>query len=172
LAKALAETIGDRGMRSTRQPKWKGHTDPLKNAQQELPKLAREFFTAGRAAAKPRASWTQMHRFRLATKHFRYTLELFRPLYGETLEQRIERLREVQQVLGEINDCHTARELVVNESKPETTKFGVFLDGQLAARSKAFRSLWRQRFDATGEAEAWIELLAGRSASASVRRSL
>jgi CHAD domain-containing protein len=149
-------------MRRLRQPKWAGLMDPLDNANRELPKLAREFFTAGRSAAKPGANWAQMHRFRLATKHFRYTLELFRPLYGEALEQRIERLREVQQVLGEINDCHTSRELVVNETKPPTMEFGVFLDGQLAAKSEAFRTLWHQQFDATGEAKGWVEFLAGR----------
>ena len=139
-----------------------GLADPLENAHRELPKLAREWFTAGRAAVKPGASWVQMHRFRLATKHFRYTMELFRPLYGEALEAYLERLREVQTLLGEINDCQTAKELVVSEARPDTRPFARYLNRQLVLRSKAFRTLWQERLDVAAEARTWQRLLAGR----------
>ena len=47
------------------------------NAAVALPVLARKFFDADREAASPGASPKSLHRFRLMTKRFRYTLELF-----------------------------------------------------------------------------------------------
>jgi CHAD domain-containing protein len=57
--------------------------------------------------------FTSLHGFRLLTKRFRYTLELFRCCYGPGLERRIEALHTLQQRLGEINDCATTREILL-----------------------------------------------------------
>ena len=51
-------------------------------ARRELPRLAEAFFREGRRAASQEASAKQLHKFRLAAKRFRYTLELFAELYG------------------------------------------------------------------------------------------
>src|SRR5579864_1467532 len=49
-------------------------------ARQILPALARDFFEQGDEAAGAKAVPRVLHRFRLTSKKFRYTLELFTPL--------------------------------------------------------------------------------------------
>ncbi len=46
-----------------------------------------------------------LHAMRIAAKHLRYAMEIFRPLYGEEFSQRIESVRRVQQHLGDLHDC-------------------------------------------------------------------
>jgi putative phosphoesterase len=45
------------------------------------------------------------HRMRIAAKRLRYTLEAFRPLFDDALDQEIGSLKEVQDLLGEMHDC-------------------------------------------------------------------
>lgn len=45
------------------------------------------------------------HAMRIAAKRLRYTLEVFRPLFGKALEKFIAAARHAQQMLGEIHDC-------------------------------------------------------------------
>src|SRR5213594_2000685 len=93
-------------------PVWDTNKSAPENAARKLPKLAGRYFKAGRKLLKGRASVEILHRFRLETKRFRYTLELFRPCYGPGLDQRLALLRKVQDLLGEINDCVTAKSLI------------------------------------------------------------
>jgi CHAD domain-containing protein len=46
----------------------------------------------------------ELHQMRIATKHLRYSLELFRPLFGDQLEKTIDVTKEIQGRLGEIHD--------------------------------------------------------------------
>ncbi len=45
------------------------------------------------------------HAMRIAAKRLRYTLEVFRPLYGGPIEKFIATARDTQRRLGEIHDC-------------------------------------------------------------------
>ena len=72
---------------------WEGSKSVAWNAREKLPELARGFFETGRALAASHPSLQALHRFRLLTKRFRYTLELFRPCYGPVLDRRIEALK-------------------------------------------------------------------------------
>lgn len=47
----------------------------------------------------------KLHAMRIAGKHFRYTMEIFNPLYQEALTPFIEIMKEIQDQLGEIHDC-------------------------------------------------------------------
>jgi CHAD domain-containing protein len=47
----------------------------------------------------------ELHRMRIAAKHFRYTLEAFAPDYGARLNPWIRAARRIQTELGEIHDC-------------------------------------------------------------------
>lgn len=74
-------------------------------ARASLPKAAKAYFRTG---AKLRAGTPpdeQLHAFRIDGKHFRYTLEMFAPLYGPALGRRIGSLRKIQGALGDLNDC-------------------------------------------------------------------
>jgi len=91
---------------------WDASKTVAVNASAKLPDLARDLFAAGSKLAVDRPPLHALHRFRLLTKRFRYVLELFRPCYGPGLERRIEALRTLQQLLGEISDCAATEELL------------------------------------------------------------
>ena len=85
--------------------KWDASKSVAENAKEKLPELAGQFFTAGAEAADEKTAIAAIHHFRLATKHFRYTLELFADYYGPGLKRHIESLKSLQQLLGEVSDC-------------------------------------------------------------------
>ena len=65
---------------------WKRKQTLRDNLQQRLPALAVDYFEAGRAGLAEGTAWSDMHQFRLATKRFRYTLEIFESAYGPGLQ--------------------------------------------------------------------------------------
>jgi CHAD domain-containing protein len=80
-------------------------------AQHAVRKMATKFLTLGKKAASPETSAQEVHKFRIASKKFRYTLELVEPFYGGALNPWLERVKEVQSVLGDANDCETVRRM-------------------------------------------------------------
>ena len=74
-------------------------------------KLIRKYWEAGNQAAQSERDWARLHGFRLATKHLRYTLELFAPAFGPGAQTKLGTLRAVQTHLGGVNDCEIARGL-------------------------------------------------------------
>ena len=76
-------------------PNWRDDRSVEGNLKARLPAMALAFFFAGRKAMKPDRTWNQMHKFRLAAKEFRYTLELFRPVLGAELEVRLAQIERV-----------------------------------------------------------------------------
>ncbi|MEE8451084.1 MAG: CHAD domain-containing protein [Thermoguttaceae bacterium] len=47
----------------------------------------------------------QHHAMRIATKQFRYTLEISKPVYGASLDDSIAAVRKLQTFLGTVHDC-------------------------------------------------------------------
>ncbi len=87
-------------------------TPPGEMARALLPKRADQFFQRGRGAADHAASARALHRFRIAAKKFRYTLELFQPCYGPRFEDYLSQIRKAQTLLGDINDCEASRNIL------------------------------------------------------------
>ncbi len=83
-------------------------------AAQLLPAQVARFFKTGRKAFAS-GSIDDLHRFRIAAKQFRYSLEVFAPVYGAKLNVRLASLKELQDLMGKFNDLATARELVKEE---------------------------------------------------------
>src|SRR5262249_40223558 len=122
---------------------------------------ARGFFAAGGELGAD-ASFKALHRFRLLTKRFRYTLELFRPCYGPGLEQRIEALRLLQQYLGEINDCATTQAmLVARNDLPEAERDRLVCQmAELAgSRIAKFHRYWQGDFALERRENWWTDYL-------------
>lgn len=136
---------------------WRDDRSVRKNLQARLPGMASEFFAAGRKAMKPKRTWGEMHEFRLATKEFRYTLELFRPVFGVELETRLKAVRKIQQFLGDISDAVSVRKLLkdLDGADPLREK----LAQKAASRRKALILYWDGQFDASGELERWKSYL-------------
>lgn len=136
-------------------PAWDARKSAAQNARQALPVLTATYLRAAKAAANRQPSPRALHKFRLQTKRFRYTLELFRPCLGRSLDSRLEALRRLQQYLGEINDCATTRELLFGKKRP---------------RSRPLARLWQFLEDRTAEKTAELMRLLRRSLRGAKRR--
>jgi CHAD domain-containing protein len=125
------------------------------NARIVLPKMARKYFEAGRKAIEGHRPPEELHGFRLKTKEFRYTLELFRPVYGPNLDRYLKALRELQGALGKVSD-YQAIQRVLDGDKDLKKRIEHVLKGKL----KDLRKIWRA-FDSDGELKRWRTYLAG-----------
>lgn len=64
----------------------------------------------------PDATATEaLHNARIATKRLRYTLELFRTVFGSVGERIIEQLKEMQEELGKLHDHDVRIEMIERE---------------------------------------------------------
>jgi len=144
---------------------WDGNTPPAGNARQHLPQLVADYFAFGRELLASHPQPSELHALRLATKRLRYTLELFRPCYGPGLALRIRELRELQQLLGEINDTAAAARTLdgVLNGSPQRPRIDSFLRREGESKAAAFHKQWREVFDAPGQEHWWTSYLARRS---------
>lgn len=122
-------------------------------ARREIPPRAERFFRTGTRALK-KGSAGALHKFRIAAKKFRYTFELFEDAYGPAAEPRLEHLRAVQNILGDINDIRTLRGLAREFGGAKELK--ARLRRQQRRRIAQFRSLWEAHFPPTVEKN-WLE---------------
>jgi CHAD domain-containing protein len=135
---------------------WEASTHPAENARRVLPKLARDYFRHGDKAARPETSEGDLHEFRLATKRFRYTLEMFTPVYGPGLEARIKQIRQVQQVLGDVQDCQAIRTM---EPIQPHARLIAWLEQRLDQKKAEFYKLWREQFSTDQIQTGWLRYL-------------
>ncbi len=54
----------------------------------------------------------ELHEMRIAAKHLRYALELFRACFGPDIAERIDDVKEIQEQIGQIHDCDVMIELL------------------------------------------------------------
>jgi len=137
--------------------KWKGKKDLRENLRSGIPGMIDDYFNAGQTALALGTSWDEMHRFRLLTKRFRYTLEIFRPAYGPGLEHRIELLRALQTLLGDINDYRVTSGILEQVEGTETVR--TQLDEKANRKTVQLRSMWSEQFEAAGQRERWRRYL-------------
>jgi len=131
-----------------------GHSVAV-NAREVLPKLARKYFEAGRDAVSEKRPPDELHGFRLETKRFRYTLELFRPVYGPQLDRYLKALHELQGALGKVSDYQAIQRVVHGDRALKD-----HLHHTLKRKVKDLRHEWRA-FDSEGELKRWRTYLAG-----------
>jgi CHAD domain-containing protein len=107
---------------------------PLRELEQHaLDRLAKDFLERGNEASSAKASPHAMHDFRIVAKKYRYTLELFQP--SSPLAASIKR---VSALLGDINDCVTAAEIV--------PALASRLKKRQRKKIEAFRQYWTAEF--------------------------
>lgn len=80
-------------------------------AQRIVREMAAGFLRLGKKAASQETSVREVHRFRIASKKFRYTLELLEPFHGVRIAPWLDRVKAVQSILGDVNDCETVRRM-------------------------------------------------------------
>src|SRR5437868_2472098 len=91
---------------------WDENKNIAENVTRVLVKETHGYFSDGHEAMEEGVSWRGLHEFRLHTKRFRYTLELFEDLYSTSYADRMDKLKEIQKKLGDINDAITTRSLL------------------------------------------------------------
>lgn len=142
--------------------KWREKAGPASNARRELPRLVAAFFTDLRAALARKPRPENLHPLRVRAKHLRYSLELFRPCYGPGLEERIEALKKLQDVLGDVNDPVAARATIGDVMRPGRRRTAIerFATARAAEKAKLFHEHWKTVFDAPGRERWWTGYLA------------
>jgi CHAD domain-containing protein len=130
--------------------RWDERTDAAANARRELPQLAADYFARARKLLAEDPPPARLHGLRLDTKRLRYTLELFQPCYGPGLEVRLQALRRVQQLLGEVNDSVAAAALL-----PKGARGRPHLENRAESKAQEFRRHWAEAMDAPGQADRW-----------------
>ncbi len=132
--------------------KWDEALSVEQNARERLPGVLEKFYAAGRDVLRHEAPAT-LHRFRLQGKRVRYTLELFRPVYGPGLGKLIKALRKTQDALGVIQDGESANQIVAH---PEFQNWVAERQEKLRAD---FRTYWKDEFDTPGQEQRWLRYL-------------
>jgi CHAD domain-containing protein len=144
-------------------PEWDKAADAVANARTVLPKLAANYFQLGRELLAGNPAPPELHQLRLASKKLRYTLELFKSCYGPGFGERINALKTVQQMLGEINDTVAAERTIGGVLVAETgdsERAVEFLRKVGVDKAEAFRKHWAEVFDAPGRERWWTDYLA------------
>ena len=144
---------------------WDETLSAAANARLRLPELVGEYFGEGRRLAAGDPGPAEFHAFRLRTKRWRYTLEMFRSIYGASLDRHLAALRRAQTFLGDLNDCAVTRVLILRTmpaASPQRRRIERYLDERAAALRAAFLSYWRGEFDAAGEEARWRAYLSRR----------
>ncbi|HTX35253.1 MAG TPA: CHAD domain-containing protein [Bryobacteraceae bacterium] len=142
--------------------KWDDEAGVAANARSELPKLAQAFFAEVREVLAGNPRLARLHPLRVSGKRLRYSLDLFRPCYDAGLEERIEALKQVQDLLGQVNDLVASVALIRKSMRPSRLRTQVerFAGRRAAEKAKAFREHWGREFDAPGREEWWTGYLA------------
>ena len=130
---------------------WNVKQDLAGNLSRVLPRLAKEYFDAGNQAAAANENPAALHRFRLRTKHLRYTLELFPAFYGKHLRTALQALRGVQDRLGDVNDCVSIVPLMAGDARAQAANRKL-----LQERATAFAAHWKKTFPGK-KLRAWQE---------------
>lgn len=132
------------------------HSPPVEEfAWRELRRLAKRFFQKGGRAAASDSTARELHEFRLAAKSFRYTVELFAGLYGRTSGGWLDRIKNLQTLLGAINDCRAVRRLAA--SLGGSPEIDASLRRKQRRKAREFRRLWADQFASPGVARQWLQ---------------
>lgn len=143
--------------KKNRKRQWKPKRTLRENLQRRMPAMVADYFNDGDHTLEAGRSWEEMHHFRLLTKRFRYTLELLRPAYGRALESKIELLREMQTLLGDINDAVVTSAMLADMAG--TDRIRVRLGVKADRLTHRLRALWAARFADPSRRRAWSRYL-------------
>ena len=152
-----------------RSMKWRGEETAAANARIFLPEVLLQYLKLGERLLTEGVHPRELHQLRLATKHFRYGIEMFEPLFGPKVSELLGILRESQQRLGEISDA-TASEAWLRGHKIQgnagSRELLSFLEQKAAKQSGEFAGFWRTHWGSPELRNRWVLYLrryAGRS---------
>lgn len=157
-AAAALEPTADDGQHS-----WRLEESAAANAMHMLPGLLDEYCSEGQKLAVENVKVARLHELRLRGKHLRYAFEVFRPLYGQKMDELLSSLKGSQTDLGEISDC-TATIRWLKDKKilrsPEGQHLKSYLDHRAAKGARQFTEFWGDHWGLAAFREHWIRYLA------------
>ena len=136
---------------------WKGKADVGSNLRSQMPRQVQEWFAEGDLALQADQPYEEIHRFRLLTKRFRYTLEIFRPAYGPSLDRIIEELRTLQTLLGDLNDCVASSHLLTDVPGSDAAR--IRLDRKATRKAGDLRAMWARDYASATRRRRWARYL-------------
>lgn len=128
--------------------------DAVLYARRHLSRECGKYMAAGRRLVRKPRTPEQLHKFRILTKRFRYTLEMFSDLYGPGLQQRLGHLRTMQETLGNLNDCVVASAML--RRLDPFHRLLPRLAAEALACESSFRYFWDSVMSAPGEELRWV----------------
>jgi CHAD domain-containing protein len=142
---------------------WASDQTAAANGRRVLPYLIADYCKEGQKLAAEDVKPSRLHALRLRGKHLRYTLEVFRPLYGHRMDVLLASLKETQTALGEVSDC-TATIRWLKDKKLIHSNEGQHLRGYLEHRASKsttqFVDFWHDHWGLPAFRECWIRYLA------------
>jgi CHAD domain-containing protein len=127
-------------------------------SRRTLRRMVKDFLEYGNEAASAKASPEDLHRFRIVAKKFRYTLELFEPLYGSSLNREVAKIKRAQTLLGDINDCVTVASMVAQYNGGN--RLAARLRKRERKKTEEFRRYWTEDFQHGEQLRSWCNRLA------------
>lgn len=86
----------------------------VENARKVLAVRIAEYYSYAPVVPHPELS-EALHDLRISAKRLRYTLELFRPQFGEAGDRQIDRVKAIQEALGALHDRDVRIALIGDE---------------------------------------------------------
>jgi len=115
----------------------------MDSARNAIRRIAEKQLRRGKRALREDAPPKKLHRLRIATKEFRYTVDLFAPVLGDSAAKLVDELKELQTLLGDINDLASARRLV--ETADDSGDIARQLKKKQRKKIRKFRKAWSHR---------------------------
>lgn len=128
-----------------------------------MPEVLRLLLDRGATAIQPGNHAEELHQFRLDIKRFRYTLELFVPIYGPEIEPLLERLRRLQSLLGDMNDCVATAEHLRKLRSGLPAELDEYLRRRYDACFTKLTTEWSRHLAKPAEQKRWAQRLAFQS---------
>jgi CHAD domain-containing protein len=120
-----------------------GRHIPLdERVRERLPRIAKKFLKAAEGAS----STAELHHARIQGKKLRYSLEIVQAAYDGALDDTVERVKNVQTLLGKAHDADAVRQLVRDLGGDDEVE--AWLKKRERKKAREFRDAW----DANAEA--------------------
>lgn len=158
---------------ASRHPDWDAAASCLANARRVLPRMVSELVALGRSICAGEPAPQELHRLRLAGKRLRYSLELFRGLYGPELDGLLDTLKSVQTILGDISDCDATDTLARFEGLADSadgTDLLRSLEVRRGLKVSEFTLTWRAFAEPPEQEQSWVKALDGPAQTLGDRR--
>jgi CHAD domain-containing protein len=127
-----------------------------------LPRLLEEYCVKGERLAQLGTKPVKLHGLRLAGKHLRYSLEIFRPIYGRRMDDLLGFLRDTQGSLGQISDATASIAWLHNsvlEQSAEARQLQVYLERKAQKGAARFAEYWVDHWGLPSFRQHWTSYL-------------